>query len=184
MRPTPIPGFSPDGKRILYTTLRGGFPEIWLMNRDGSEPKFLTKAPRGIGRPTAKRSSSFKIIKRMFATYLPAKRSLLLQKHGSAAGFPPSVPTANAWPWPAGISATSASSFSAWTARSRCSSRPRKLAARRAGRKTASGSSARPSRDISTQVDVDGKNWEQLTFGADMQHDARYSPDGNDDPFL
>ena len=25
---------------------------------------------------------------------------------------------------------------------------------------------------------MDGKNWEQLTFGADVQHDARYSPDG------
>jgi Tol biopolymer transport system component len=28
------------------------------------------------------------------------------------------------------------------------------------------------------QVEVDGKNWEQVTFGADVQHDARYSPDG------
>jgi TolB protein len=29
------------------------------------------------------------------------------------------------------------------------------------------------------QLDADGKNWEQLTFGADLQHDARYSPDGS-----
>ncbi len=29
------------------------------------------------------------------------------------------------------------------------------------------------------QVGVDGKDWEQLTFGADVQHDARYSPDGS-----
>ena len=28
------------------------------------------------------------------------------------------------------------------------------------------------------QVGVDGKGWDQLTFGADVQHDARYSPDG------
>jgi Tol biopolymer transport system component len=28
------------------------------------------------------------------------------------------------------------------------------------------------------QVGVDGKNWEQLTYGADVQHDACYSPDG------
>src|SRR5205823_6373061 len=27
------------------------------------------------------------------------------------------------------------------------------------------------------QVGLDGKGWEQLTFGADVQHDARYSPD-------
>ena len=25
---------------------------------------------------------------------------------------------------------------------------------------------------------MDGKDWDQLTFGADVQHDARYSPDG------
>src|SRR5262249_17539667 len=35
------PRFSPDGKRILYSTLRDGFPEIWVMNRDGSAPKFV-----------------------------------------------------------------------------------------------------------------------------------------------
>ena len=29
------------------------------------------------------------------------------------------------------------------------------------------------------QVDVDGKNWEQMTFGADVQHDGRFSPDGS-----
>ena len=45
--PDADPRFSPDGKRILYTTLRGGFPEVWLMNRDGSEPKFVTKGSQG-----------------------------------------------------------------------------------------------------------------------------------------
>ena len=29
------------------------------------------------------------------------------------------------------------------------------------------------------QVGADGKNWEQVTFGADLQHDGRYSPDGS-----
>jgi Tol biopolymer transport system component len=28
------------------------------------------------------------------------------------------------------------------------------------------------------QVGADGKDWEQVTFGADVQHDACYSPDG------
>jgi Tol biopolymer transport system component len=27
------------------------------------------------------------------------------------------------------------------------------------------------------QLEADGKNWEQVTFGADVQHDARYGPD-------
>jgi hypothetical protein len=28
------------------------------------------------------------------------------------------------------------------------------------------------------RVGADGRNWEQVTDGADVQHDARYSPDG------
>ena len=52
--PDADPRFSPDGKRILYTTLRGGFPEIWLMNRDGSEPKFVTKGSQGSWAPDGK----------------------------------------------------------------------------------------------------------------------------------
>src|SRR5205807_8511625 len=41
--PDADPKFSPDGKQILYTTLRGGFPELWLMNRDGANARFVTK---------------------------------------------------------------------------------------------------------------------------------------------
>src|SRR5262249_39557437 len=52
--PDADPRFSPDGKRVLYTTLRGGFPEIWLMNRDGSEAKFVTKGSQGSWSPDGK----------------------------------------------------------------------------------------------------------------------------------
>ena len=36
------PRFSPDGKSILYTVLHGGFPEVWVMDRDGSAPRKIT----------------------------------------------------------------------------------------------------------------------------------------------
>jgi formylglycine-generating enzyme required for sulfatase activity len=49
--PDADPRFSPDGRRILYTTLRGGFPEIWLMNRDGSDPRFVTRGSQGCWAP-------------------------------------------------------------------------------------------------------------------------------------
>ncbi|MFM2377082.1 MAG: hypothetical protein RLZZ165_2179 [Bacteroidota bacterium] len=37
------PRFSPDGKRILFTSDRGGGDNIWVMNRDGSQKEQVTK---------------------------------------------------------------------------------------------------------------------------------------------
>src|SRR5258708_39045483 len=37
------PRFSPDGKKILFTSDAGGGDNIWMMNRDGSEAKQITK---------------------------------------------------------------------------------------------------------------------------------------------
>ncbi len=37
------PRFSPDGKQIAFTSDRGGGDNIWVMNRDGSKPKQITK---------------------------------------------------------------------------------------------------------------------------------------------
>lgn len=37
------PRFSPDGKKILFTSDAGGGDNIWLMNADGSDPKQITK---------------------------------------------------------------------------------------------------------------------------------------------
>ncbi|VDM95196.1 unnamed protein product [Thelazia callipaeda] len=47
-RLTDTPGYdaegavSPDGKYIVFTSIRSGDPEIWIMNSDGTEPKQLT----------------------------------------------------------------------------------------------------------------------------------------------
>ena len=73
---------------------------------------------------------------------------------------------------------TSASSSSAWTARRIGRSRPRRPAARRRWSKDGKKILCQTVQGHIHQVGVDGKNWEQLTFGADVQHDARYSPDG------
>jgi len=37
------PRYSPDGSRIAFTSDRGGGDNIWVMNRDGSEPKAVTE---------------------------------------------------------------------------------------------------------------------------------------------
>jgi imidazolonepropionase-like amidohydrolase/Tol biopolymer transport system component len=37
------PRYSPDGKRIAFTSDRGGGDNIWVMNRDGSQPSQVSK---------------------------------------------------------------------------------------------------------------------------------------------
>ena len=37
------PRFTPDGKRIAFTSDRGGGDNLWIMNRDGSDPTPVTK---------------------------------------------------------------------------------------------------------------------------------------------
>ena len=37
------PRFSPDGKRVSFTSDRGGGDNIWVMNADGSDKRQLTK---------------------------------------------------------------------------------------------------------------------------------------------
>ncbi|MDH4037963.1 MAG: amidohydrolase family protein [Candidatus Krumholzibacteria bacterium] len=37
------PRFSPDGTRICYTSDKDGADNVWIMNRDGSEPRQVTK---------------------------------------------------------------------------------------------------------------------------------------------
>jgi len=37
--------FSPDGSKILFTSLRSGDLELWMMNSDGTQPEKLTNQP-------------------------------------------------------------------------------------------------------------------------------------------
>ena len=42
------PRFSPDGKRLLFTSNRGGSTQLWVMPTDGGEPRQLTTFGPGI----------------------------------------------------------------------------------------------------------------------------------------
>ncbi|MFV1964309.1 MAG: SUMF1/EgtB/PvdO family nonheme iron enzyme [Pirellulaceae bacterium] len=49
--PDADPRFSPDGKQILYTTLRDGFPQVWVMHRDGTGAKRIADGAQATWSP-------------------------------------------------------------------------------------------------------------------------------------
>lgn len=63
------PRFSPDGKRIAFTSDRGGGDNIWIMNTDGSDKQQLTKEDfRLLNQPSWSPDGRFIIAKKHFTT--------------------------------------------------------------------------------------------------------------------
>jgi formylglycine-generating enzyme required for sulfatase activity len=176
--PDADPRFSPDGKRILYTTLRGGFPEVWLMNRDGSEPRFVTKGSQG---SWAVDSQSIVFIEdnQAFVRDLASgQQRRVTPKEWERCGVPAFAPD--------GKHLAVASRHLGDIGIFILSLDNQENDRLKAGEACCTPQWSKDGKKILCQttqghihqVDVDGKNWEQLTFGADVQHDARYSPDG------
>ena len=63
------PRFSPDGKRIAFVSDRGGGDNIWLMNRDGSDKRQLSKEEfRLLNQPSWSPDGQFIVAKKHFTT--------------------------------------------------------------------------------------------------------------------
>ncbi|MBU1378073.1 MAG: amidohydrolase family protein [Alphaproteobacteria bacterium] len=63
------PRFSPDGKRIAFTSDRGGGDNIWIMNVDGSDKRQVTKEDfRLLNQPTWSPDGQFIAAKKHFTT--------------------------------------------------------------------------------------------------------------------
>jgi len=63
------PRFSPDGKRIAFTSDRGGGDNIWVMNLDGSDKRQVTKEDfRLLNQPSWSPDGRFIVAKKHFTT--------------------------------------------------------------------------------------------------------------------
>jgi formylglycine-generating enzyme required for sulfatase activity len=172
------PRFAPDGKRILYTTLRGGFPEVWLMRRDGSQPTFVTKGSQGNWSPDGKAIVFIRDNQAYVRDLVSGRERRVTPADWQRCGVPAFSPdgkriaVASRHLGNIGvflIDLNGGESRQLPTEEACCT--PQWSAdGKRILCQTVQGHIH--------QVGVDGKNWEQVTFGADVQHDARYSPDG------
>jgi len=176
--PDADPRFSPDGKRILYTTLRGGFPEVWVINRDGSDAKKITSGSQGAWSPDGG-SIVFIRDNQAWVRELASGKDRRLTPDGwERCGVPSWSPDGKR------IAVASrheeAIAIYLLTPEGKDASKLKTQEPSctpiwfRDGTKLL----CQTTKGHVHQVGLDGSNWEQLTFGADVQHDGRYSPDG------
>ena len=177
--PDADPRFSSDGMRIMYTTLRGGFPEIWMMNRDGSEPKFVTKGREGAWSPDGKSIVFIHDNQTFIRDLASGKESLVTPKEWERCGVPAFSPdgqriaVASRHTGDIGIYILSLDGKE---------NRPLKTedaCCTPQWSKDGKRIICQSVKGHIHQIGVDGKDWEQVTFGNDVQHDGRYSPDGS-----
>ena len=172
------PRFSPDGKQILYTTLRGGFPEIWLMNRDGGEPTFVTKGSQGSWAPDGKSIVFIQDNQTYIRNLTSGTERLVTPKSWERCGVPAFSPdgkrvaVASRHLGNIGIFLLNLDGKQTAPLKTEeaCCTPCWSKDGKRMLYQTVNGHIH--------EIGIDGKGADQLTFGADVQHDARYSPDG------
>jgi WD40 repeat protein len=172
------PRFSPDGKQILYTTLRGGFPEIWLMYRDGTEPKFVTKGSQGSWAPDGKSIVFIQDNQAYVRDLTGGTERLVTPKSWERCGVPTFSPdgkrvaVASRHLGSIGIFLLSLDGKQTVPLKTEeaCCTPCWSKDGMRMLYQTVNGHIH--------EIGIDGKGADQLSFGADVQHDARYSPDG------
>ena len=158
--------------------MRGGFPEIWMMNRDGSEPKFVTKGREGSWAPDGTSIVFIEDDQTFIRDLATGKERLITPKNWERCGVPAFSPdgrhiaVASRHVGEIGIYILSLDGKENYQLKTEdaCCTPQWSKDGKRIMCQTVKGHIH--------QVGLDGKGWERMTFGNDVQHDGRYSPDG------
>ena len=173
------PRFSPDGKRILYTTLRAGFPEIWLMNRDGAEPKFVTKGSQASWSPNGQ-SIVFIHDNQTFVRDLEtSKDRLLTPKNWERCGVPAFSPDGQRVAVASRHLGRIGIFLLSLDGKENLALKTEEACCTPCWSKDGKRILCQSDKGHLHEVRIDGAGEEQMTTLADLQHDPRYSPDGN-----
>jgi len=176
--PDADPRFAPDGKRILYTTLHEGFPEIRMMNRDGSDSRLVTKGLQASWAPDGKSILFIRDNQTFVRDLTSGQEKLVTPKEWERCGVPAFSPDGKRF----AVASRHLGSIGIFVlsldGKENQQLKTEEACCTPQWSKDGKKILCQTVQGHIHQLGVDGKNWEQLTFGADVQHDARFSPDG------
>jgi formylglycine-generating enzyme required for sulfatase activity len=177
--PDADPRFAPDGKRILYTSLRGGFPEVWLMNRDGSDPKFVTKGSQGSWSPDGRAILFIRDNQAYLRQLDSGSERRVTPASWERCGVPAWSPDGKHFAVASRHLGTIGIFILTFDGKEQVPLKSPEPCCTPQWSRDGKRILCQTVQGHIHQIDVDGSNPEQLTFGADVQHDACYSPVGS-----
>jgi formylglycine-generating enzyme required for sulfatase activity len=172
------PRFSPDGKTILYTTLRGGFGEVWQMNRDGSGAKSVTKGSQANWSPDGTSIVFIRDSQGFVRDLGSGKETRVTPESWERCGVPAWSPDGSKIALASRHTGKIGIYFVGADGKERGVLKTEEPSCTPCWSKDGKRLLCQTTSGHVYQVTAEGKDWEQMTFGADMQHDGRYSPDG------
>jgi Tol biopolymer transport system component len=176
--PDADPRFSPDGKTILYTTLRGGFPEVWTMKRDGSGASKVCTGSQGAWSPDGKSVLLIRDNQAWVRELASGAEKKVVPDAWERCGVPAWHPDGRTF----AVASRHEETIGIYLL-SVDGKENRRLATSEGActpffSKDGKKILFQTVKGRIHQMGIDGKDNEAVTFGADIQHDGRYSPDG------
>jgi sulfatase modifying factor 1 len=177
--PDADPRFSTDGKRILYTALHGGFPEVWVMNRDGSAAQKVTSGCQSDWSPDGRWIAFIRDNQAMIRELASGRESRVTPEAWERCGVPAWRPDGKQLAVASRHTGTIGIYLLSLDGKEHAPLTTEEAACTPRWSRDGQRLLCQTVKGHVHQVGANGRNWEQVTFGADLQHDARYSPDGS-----